>query len=68
MADESSAEAVQELLARHREARRRREMAALGGEDYRAAAEEIARIEIEISRLTAGVAPQQPERKASAGP
>jgi hypothetical protein len=40
-----------ELLARWREARRRRDAAPLGGEEFRAAAEEIARIEVEIARL-----------------
>jgi hypothetical protein len=40
-----------ELLAQWREARRRRDGAPLGGEEFRAAAEEIARIEVEIARL-----------------
>ena len=39
------------LLVEHRAARARRESAALGSDEYRAAAEEIARIEIEINRL-----------------
>ncbi len=39
------------LLARHREARRRRDAAPLNSEAYRAAAIDIARIEVEIARL-----------------
>ena len=39
------------LMERHREARARRDAAALGSDEFRAAAEEIARIEIEIARL-----------------
>jgi hypothetical protein len=38
-------------MERHREARARREAAALGSEEYRAAAEEVARIEIAIAEL-----------------
>jgi hypothetical protein len=40
-----------ELLAKHREARARRDAAALGSDAFRAAAEEIARIEVAINRL-----------------
>jgi hypothetical protein len=40
-----------ELMAQWREARRRRDAAPLGGDDFRAAAEEIARIEVAIARL-----------------
>ena len=48
----SSVEAVRaELLARHAEARRRRQAAPLGSPEYQAAADEVARIEIEIARL-----------------
>lgn len=39
------------LLERHGAARARREAAALDSADYRAAAEEIARIEVAINRL-----------------
>ena len=39
------------LLVEHREARARREAAALGSDAYRAAAEDIARIEVQINRL-----------------
>jgi phosphopantothenate synthetase len=39
------------LLVEHRAARARREQAALGSDEFRAAAEEIARIEVEINRL-----------------
>jgi hypothetical protein len=45
------AAAREQLLARWREARRRRDGAPLGGDEFRAAAEEIARIEVEIARL-----------------
>jgi hypothetical protein len=40
-----------QLMAQWREARRRRDAAPLGGDDFRAAAEEIARIEVAIARL-----------------
>jgi hypothetical protein len=40
-----------ELLARHAAARRRRNSAALGSPDFRAACEEVARIEVDIARL-----------------
>ncbi len=39
------------LMERHRAARARREAAELGSDDFRAAAEEVARIEIAIARL-----------------
>ena len=39
------------LMVRHREARERRETAPLGSDEYRAAAEEVARIEIAIAEL-----------------
>lgn len=38
-------------MERHEAARRRREMAALGSDEFRAAAEEVARIEIAIALL-----------------
>jgi transcription elongation GreA/GreB family factor len=38
-------------MALHAAARRRREAAALGSDEYRAAAEEIARIEVQIARI-----------------
>jgi hypothetical protein len=40
-----------ELLVHHREARARREAAALGSDEFRVAAEDIARIEVQINRL-----------------
>lgn len=40
-----------ELMEKHRAACRRRDAAALGSADFRAAAEEVAQIEIEIARL-----------------
>jgi hypothetical protein len=39
------------LMELHRAARARRDAAALGSDEFRAAAEEIARIEIEIARI-----------------
>jgi transcription elongation GreA/GreB family factor len=39
------------LMEQHRAARARRDAAALGSDEYRAAAEEIARIEVAIARL-----------------
>lgn len=41
----------EELLAKHRAARAKREAAALTSREYQAAAEEIARIEVQINRL-----------------
>jgi len=38
-------------MAEHRAARARRESAALGSDEFRAAAEEIARIEVAINQL-----------------
>jgi transcription elongation GreA/GreB family factor len=50
--DPSSRAALREqLLVQHRAVRARREAAALGSDEYRAAAEEIARIEVQINRL-----------------
>lgn len=40
-----------QLIVQWREARRSREAAELGSERYRAALEEIARIEVEIARI-----------------
>ncbi|HUG47074.1 MAG TPA: hypothetical protein VMP67_01545 [Candidatus Limnocylindria bacterium] len=40
-----------QLMQQHAEARRRREQAPLGSEAFRAAAEEVARIEIAIAEL-----------------
>ncbi len=40
-----------ELLALHAQARRRRDSAALGGPEYRAACEEISAIEVQIARI-----------------
>lgn len=40
-----------ELMEQHRAARQRRDKAALGSADFRAAAEDVARIEVEIARL-----------------
>ncbi len=49
--DERQARGRQELMARHREAIARRTAAELGGEEYRHAADEVARIEVEIALL-----------------
>ncbi|HEY7023681.1 MAG TPA: hypothetical protein VH371_01830 [Candidatus Limnocylindrales bacterium] len=40
-----------DLLAQHRDARTRRDAARLDSADFRKAAEEIARIEVQINRL-----------------
>jgi hypothetical protein len=40
-----------ELMAEHQAARARRESATLGSDEFRAAAEEIARIEVAINQL-----------------
>jgi hypothetical protein len=47
------------LIALHGEARRRRSEAALGSESYRAAADEIARIEIRIADVDRAMEPPQ---------
>ena len=49
-----------DLMERHAEARRRRDAAALGSDEYRAAAEEIARIEIAIAQLEEPPPAEQP--------
>lgn len=46
-----------QLLARWREARRRREAAELNSEAYREAAEEVAALEIEIARTDRAMNP-----------
>jgi len=48
-----------ELMEQHAAARQRRNVAPLGSEDYRAAAEDLARIEIAIAQLE-----EQPEGQA----
>lgn len=45
------------LLAEHVAARRRRDAAPLGSEDYRQALEEIARVEVEIARIERSMTP-----------
>jgi hypothetical protein len=54
------------LMEQHAAARRRRDSAPLGSDEFRAAAEEVARIEIEIARLEEppAVAPDQPTERA----
>ena len=47
----AAAQSRESLMVRHREARDRRESAPLGSDEYRAAAEEVARIEIAIAEL-----------------
>lgn len=53
-----------QLMEQHAAARRRREAAPLGSDDFRAAAEEVARIEIEIAMLEEPppVSPDDPKR------
>ena len=48
---EERAKQRDELLVQHRAARAQRDAAALGSAEFRAAAEEIARIEVQINRL-----------------
>ena len=50
-AEESAPRSRAELMEKHRAACRRRDDAALGSAEFGAAAEEVARIEIEIARL-----------------
>lgn len=47
----------EQLMSRWREARRRREAAELNSEAYREAAEEIAKLEIEIARTDRAMNP-----------
>jgi len=47
----------EELLRQHAEARRRRDAAPLGSEEYRRAAAEVGRIEVEIARLERAMDP-----------
>jgi hypothetical protein len=46
-----------ELLGQHREARGRRDRAALGSKEYEEATEEVARIEVEIARIERAMDP-----------
>jgi len=48
-----------ELLALHREARKRRNDAVLGGHEWEQAQAEIARIEVEIARMERAMDPPQ---------
>ena len=48
------------LMERHAEACRQRDAAVLGSEEYRAAAEEVARIEIAIAELEEPAPADQP--------
>jgi hypothetical protein len=52
------------LMEQHAAARRRREAAPLGSDDFRAAAEEVARIEVAIAMLEEPppVSPDEPKR------
>jgi hypothetical protein len=47
----------EQLIVQWREARRKREAAGLGSDAFRAALEEIARIEIEIARIERAMDP-----------
>ena len=55
--DESLPDTRTELLDRHAEARRRRAAAQLGSDAYRAAADEIGRIEIRIAAVERAMTP-----------
>ena len=46
-----------ELLSQHRAARLRRDEAALGTDEYRAACDEVARIEVAIARIEREMTP-----------
>jgi hypothetical protein len=50
-AEKSQRSGRSSLMEKHVAARARRDAAALGSEDYRAAAEEVGRIEVAIARL-----------------
>jgi hypothetical protein len=50
-ADASASATLDDLRRAHAEARRRRNGAELGSEEYRAAADEVGRIEVEIARV-----------------
>lgn len=54
-----------QLMERHAEARERRDAAALGSEEFRAAAEEVARIEIAIAALEEPPPEPPPDRSAA---
>jgi hypothetical protein len=47
----------EDLLRDHADARRRRDRAALGSEEHRAAVVEVGRIEVEIARLERAMDP-----------
>jgi hypothetical protein len=47
----------EQLMTQWREARRRRDVAELGSEPFRAALEDIARIEVEIARVERAMDP-----------
>jgi hypothetical protein len=47
----------EELLEEHAEARRRRDAAELGGDEYKAALAELERIEVEIARVERAMDP-----------
>jgi hypothetical protein len=53
----SAATTRDELLAEHAAARHRRDTASLGSPEFRKAAEQVARIEIEIARLERAMTP-----------
>lgn len=59
--DQGAGDSRAALMAQHAEARRRRDAAALGSEDFRAAAEEVARIEIAIAQLEEPPPPESPD-------
>jgi hypothetical protein len=50
-ADAAAAPTREQLLARHAEARRRRQAAVLGSREWEEATAEVGRIEIEIARV-----------------
>ncbi len=55
--DSTAGSTRESLIVQWQDARRRREAAELGGDAYRAALEDIARIEIEIARVERAMDP-----------
>jgi hypothetical protein len=57
MSDKALPQTREELLKLHAAARHRRDAAELGSREFRKAAEEIARIEVEIARIERAMVP-----------
>jgi hypothetical protein len=61
MTDKPPAKDRSKLMQQHAAARARREAATLGSDEFRAAAEEVARIEVAIARLEEPTASPPPK-------